>query len=114
MPCCIHERVMAQARLASTLIVVFSQVLVPRIDGGRVAAVEIMLANPAIKNLIREGKPFLLPNVIRTSSNTGMRTLDDALLDLYRRGIITKEYVLAFCQDAEDVNKTLRITSQAR
>ncbi|MCX6007344.1 MAG: type IV pilus twitching motility protein PilT [Chloroflexi bacterium] len=102
-----HERVMAQSRLASTLIAVFSQVLVPRIKGGRVAAVEIMLANSAVKNLIREGKPFLIPNTIRTSSNAGMKTLDDALVDLYRRGIITREYVFAFCQDAEDVNKTL-------
>ena len=109
-----HERVMAQSRLASTLIAVFSQVLVPRISGGRVAAVEIMLANAAVKNLIREGKPFLIPNTIRTSSNVGMKTLDDALVDLYRRGIITKEYVFAFCQDADDVNKTLRAANPAR
>lgn len=108
-----HERVMAQARLASTLIAVFSQVLVPRITGGRVAAVEIMLANSAVKNLIREGKPFLIPNTIRTSSNTGMKTLDDALVELYRNGIITREHVFAFCQDAEDVNKTLRAGGQA-
>jgi len=103
-----HERPMAQSRLASTLIAVFSQVLVPRISGGRVAAVEIMLANAAVKNLIREGKPFLIPNTIRTSSNIGMKTLDDALVDLYRKGIITREYVFAFCQDAEDVTKLLR------
>ncbi len=108
-----HERVMAQSRLASTLIAVFSQVLVPRISGGRVAAVEIMLANAAVKNLIREGKPFLIPNTIRTSSNVGMKTLDDALVDLYRRGIITKEYVFAFCQDAKDVNKTLGAANPA-
>ena len=109
-----HERVMAQSRLASTLIAVFSQVLVPRISGGRVAAVEIMLANAAVKNLIREGKPFLIPNTIRTSTNAGMKTLDDALLDLYKRGIITREYVLAFCQDAEDVNKVMRAAHLAR
>ena len=109
-----HERVMAQSRLASTLIAVFSQVLVPRIGGGRVAAVEIMLANSAVKNLIREGKPFLIPNTIRTNSNTGMKTLDDALVDLYRDGIISREYVFAFCHDAEDVNKTLRAGGPAR
>ena len=103
-----HERVMAQARLASSVIAVFSQVLVPRVTGGRVAAVEIMLATPAVKNLIREGKPFLIPNTIRTSSNMGMKTLDDALVDLYRRGIITQESLYAFCQDAEDIGKTLR------
>jgi twitching motility protein PilT len=103
-----HERTMAQARLASTLIAVFSQVLVPRIGGGRVAAVEIMLANPAVKNLIREGKSFLIPNTIRTCTNIGMKTLDDALVELYRRGTISREYVFAFCQDADDVNKTLK------
>ena len=103
-----HERVMAQARLASSLIAVFSQVLVPRIKGGRVAAVEVMLANSAVKNLIREGKPFLIPNTIRTSSNIGMKTLDDALIDLYRRDVISQESLYAFCQDAEDINKTLK------
>jgi twitching motility protein PilT len=102
-----HERTMAQARLASTIIAVFSQVLVPRVNGGRVAAVEVMLGTAAVKNLIREGKPFLIPNTIRTSSNLGMRTLDDALVELFRKGTITKEMVMAFCQDSDDINKTL-------
>ena len=103
-----HERQMAQSRLASTLLAVFCQVLVPRIGGGRVAAVEIMLASSAVKNLIREGKPFLIPNTIRTSANMGMRTMDDALVDLFRRKVISRESVYAFCQDADDVNKILR------
>jgi twitching motility protein PilT len=109
-----HERVMAQSRLASSLIAVFSQVLVPRLSGGRVAAVEIMLATPAVKNLIREGKPFLIPNSIRTSSNIGMKTLDDALVDLYRRGIISQDSLYAFCQDADDIGKTLKAAGIAR
>ena len=103
-----HERTMAQARLASSLIAIFSQVLVPRIGGGRIAAVEIMLATSAVKNLIREGKPFLIPNTVRTSSNVGMRTLDDALVDIFRKGIISRDSLYAFCQDADDVSKTLR------
>jgi twitching motility protein PilT len=98
---------MAQARLASTLNAVFSQVLVPRIKGGRVAAVEVMLGTAAVKNLIRKGKPFLIPNTIRTSSNLGMKTLDDLLVDLFRKGLITRESVMVFCQDADDINKTL-------
>ncbi|MCX6005437.1 MAG: type IV pilus twitching motility protein PilT [Chloroflexi bacterium] len=109
-----HERSMAQSRLASTLIGVFCQALVPRVNGGRVAAIEIMLATPAVKNLIREGKPFLIPNTIRTSSQLGMRTLDDALVELFRKEIISRESVFAFCQDADEVNKILRTSSLSR
>jgi twitching motility protein PilT len=109
-----HERPMAQSRLASTLIGVFSQVLAPKIGGGRVAAVEIMLANGAVKNLIREGKPFLIPNTIRTSSQQGMQTLDDALVNLFKRGVINRESMFAFCQDAEEINKILRSAGQVR
>ena len=100
-----HERTMALARLASVLIAVFCQALVPRVNGGRVAAVEIMLANPAIRNLIREGKVHLIPNTIRTNSQLGMQTLDDALVGLYRKGIIEWATALAYCQDPDEMEK---------
>jgi len=100
-----HERPMAQARLASVLLGVLCQALVPKVNGGRVAAVEIMLANPAIKNLIREGKVHLIPNTIRTQTQAGMQTLDEALLTLYRKGVIGWNSVLAFCQDVAEVEK---------
>ena len=100
-----HERPMAQARLASLLIGVLCQALVPRKDGGRVAAVEIMLASPAIRNLIRDGKTYLLSNTIRTQGQLGMQTLDDALVGLYREGTIDWAAVLAYCQDTEEVEK---------
>ncbi len=100
-----HERPMAAARLASVMVAVMCQALVPRIGGGRIAAVEVMLGTPPVKNLIRESKPFLLPNVIRTQAQQGMRTLDDALVDLYRKGIIEWSSVLAFCQNTEEVEK---------
>ena len=102
-----HERTMAQARLASVLIVVMCQVLVPRINGGRVAAVEIMLANSAVKNLIRDGKTHLLPNTIRTNSQAGMQTLDDALVAHYHKGVIERATLLAYCQDTEEVEKLI-------
>lgn len=100
-----HERPMAQARLASVLIGVLCQALVPKIGGGRVAAVEVMLANAPVKNLIREGKAHLLSNTIRTHGSLGMRTLDDALTELHSRQVISWESVLAFCQDPEEVVK---------
>jgi twitching motility protein PilT len=100
-----HERLLVQARLGSLLLGVLCQALVPRIGGGRVPAVEIMLANTAIKNLIREGKNHLLLNTIRTQSQAGMITLNQALVTLYKKGMISWDNVLAFCQDTEDVEK---------
>ena len=103
-----HQRHLAQTRLASLLIGALCQVLVPRADGsGRVAAVEIMLGNPAVKNLIREGKLYQLPNVIRTHRNIGMISLDEALVSLYLKGIISGESVLAFCNDRQEVEKLI-------
>lgn len=101
----LHERPLAQARLASVLLAVLGQVLVPRVGGGRVAAVEIMLGSPAVKNLIREGKIHLLPNVIRTQADLGMQPLGQALIDLYFKGTIDWATVLAWCQDEEEVKK---------
>lgn len=99
------ERPMAQARLASVLVGVLCQSLVPRIKSGRIAAVEIMLANSAVKNLIREGKTYLLSNTIRTHGNSGMRTLDDDLVRLYLKRIIDWRTVLDHCHDPEEVEK---------
>jgi twitching motility protein PilT len=103
-----EERHLAQARLASLLIGVLCQVLVPRADGiGRIAAVEIMLANPPVKNLIREGKIYQLPNVIRTHRDIGMISLDEALVSLYLKQIITGETLLAFCNERQEVEKLI-------
>jgi len=101
-----HERHLAQARLASLLLGVLCQTLIPKASGsGRVAAVEIMLANPAVKNLIREGKIYQLPNVIRTNTQLGMELLDQCLVRLYHQGIISRENLLAFCNDRDEVEK---------
>jgi twitching motility protein PilT len=75
---------------------VLSQALVPTVDGeGRVAAVEVMMATSAIRNMVREGKSHQLPGVIETGQRDGMQTLDQALMALLRRGLITREAVLA-------------------
>lgn len=107
-----HERYLAQTRLASLLLGVLCQVLVPRADGpGRAAATEIMLANMAVRNLIREGKIYQLPNVIRTHTYAGMQTLDQSLVNLYREGVISDESLLAFCNDRDEIEK---LTGNAR
>ena len=101
-----HERHLAQTRLASLLLGVLCQALVPRANGsGRTAAIEIMLAVPAVRNLIREGKIYQLPNVIRTHTREGMELLDQVLVKLYRQKIISRDHMLAFCNDQGEVEK---------
>jgi len=104
----LHERNLAQTRLASLLIAVLCQTLVPRADGsGRIAAVEIMLANSAVKNLLREGKTYQLANAIRTHRDIGMISLDEALVDLYLKQIINGETLMSFCNDRQEVEKLI-------
>jgi len=103
-----HQRHLAQIRLASLLVAVLCQALVPKADGtGRVAAVEIMLGNPPVKALIREGKVHQLPNIIRTHRDIGMISLDEALVSLYLKGKISGETVLSFCADRNEVEKLI-------
>ena len=102
------ERQLAQTRLASLLIGIMCQALVPKTDGhGRAPAVEIMLANSAVRNLIREGKIHQLPNAIRTHAKLGMQLLDQALVALHRNGVISRDNVYAYCNDHDEVEKLI-------
>ena len=99
-----HERYLAQMRLSSLLVAVICQTLVPRTDGsGRIAAVEILMANQPAKSLIREGKLYQLPSVIRTHHSSGMVSRDDSLIDLYDRKIITRDTMFSYCSDRHEV-----------
>ena len=101
-----HERHLAQSRLASLLLGVLCQALIPKADGsGRIAAVEVMLANLAVRNLIREGKIYQLPNTMRMHTQLGMVLLDQALVNLHRKGIISRESLLAFCNNRDEVGQ---------
>jgi len=103
-----HERHLAQSQLASLLLGVLCQVLIPKAGGsGRVPAVEVMLANPAVRNTIREGRIHQLPNAIVTHTRLGMVLLDQALVDLYHRGTISQESLFTFCNNADEVTKLL-------
>ncbi len=81
---------------------VISQQLVQTIDGRkRVAALEVMVANPAIRNLIRENKTYQIQNIIQTGSKHGMQSMDQELVNLYRQGSISRDSVLSRCTDYE-------------
>ena len=80
-----------RAQLSNTLVGIFSQRLIPRISGGRIPAYELLIANVAVKNLIRENKIHEIDLVIETSSDAGMVSLNQSLLDLVRKGEITMD-----------------------
>jgi twitching motility protein PilT len=86
-----HQQSQIRTQLSESLQGVIAQTLIPKIGGGRVAALEIMTTTAAVKNLIREGKTFQLPSIIETNSNLGMMTLGQALQELVIKGIITPE-----------------------
>jgi twitching motility protein PilT len=103
-----NDRSLVQMRLASLLTAVLCQNLVPRADGsGRIAAVEIMLVNPAIRNLIREGKLSLLINALHDYGEKANVTLDEALVKLYQQGIINMETVIKFCREPDEISRTI-------
>lgn len=104
-----HQQQQIRIQLSMVLEAVISQQLIPTADKkGRVAAFEVMLANAAIKNMIREGKTYQIQSMIQTNGKLGMITMDDALYQLYRSGRITGEQALIFSQDRQAVEKRLR------
>lgn len=94
-----HLQQQISSQLSSVLLGVISQRLIPKIGGGRVLAAEIMVANGAIRSLIREGKNFQIPNVIQTSAAEGMISLDKVLAEYVSRGDITLEDGLNYALD---------------
>lgn len=90
------QREQVGIQLAATLEGVISQRLVPKIEGGRVPAVEIMLGTQAVKTNIRERKSHLLDNIIQTSSNIGMITLESSLATLVKSGTISLDTAQGF------------------
>ncbi|ABG82519.1 twitching motility protein PilT [Clostridium perfringens ATCC 13124] len=102
-----HQQEQIKIQLASVLQIIISQQLVETVDGDRNAALEIMVATPAIKNLIREGKTHQIESSIQTGSKYGMRTMDMELANLYREGIITQETAMNSAIDREILSRLL-------
>jgi len=94
------EQEQIRSTLADCIRAVVSQALFKRIDRkGRVAALEIMIATPAVRNLIREGKTFQIPSMIQTGKKYGMQSLDDAIMDLLNKKIISPEEAYNKCAE---------------
>lgn len=110
-----HERHLVQSRLSTLLVAVLCQTLVPRLDKpGLTAAIEILLANTAVRSVIRDGKIFQIPNIIRTNQQEGMQLLDHALIKLYRHKLISNQNLYAFCNDRDEIERLFGAPEKSR
>lgn len=102
-----HQQSQVRIQLSMVLKAVVSQQLLPLVGGGLEPAFEIMIVNPAIQNMIREGKVHQMDNVIYAGADIGMRTMDNDILRLYREGRITKETALTYAVNPEVLERKL-------
>ncbi len=96
----VDQRDQIRIMVSESLRGIVSQQLVPRIDGdGRALALEILVNTPAVAASIRDGKTFMLPGIMQTGRNVGMKLMDDALRSLYDKGIISQEECMSRAED---------------
>lgn len=101
-----NQQQQIRIQLASVLECVVSQQLLKKADGsGRVAALEVLFANNAVRNLIRESKTYQIASIMQTNKRAGMQTMDDALYDLYMRKLIDADNAVTYAQDPVSMNK---------
>lgn len=103
-----HQQPQIRAQLSNILMAICSQRLVPTIGGGRVAAAEILVANPAVRNIIREGKAHQLDAIIQTGAEVGMQTMDRTLVSLVQSGTITYDNARECAVDITEFERLMR------
>lgn len=103
-----HQQPQVRSQLANILQGICAQRLVPAIGGGRVVAAEVMVANPAIRNIIREGKTHQLDTVIQTGADQGMQTMDRTLVKLVQSGVVTYDDAREFAVDLVEFERLMR------
>ena len=103
-----HQQPQVRSQLANILQGICAQRLVPAIGGGRVVAAEVMVANPAIRNIIREGKSHQLDTIIQTGGDQGMQTMDRTLVKLVQSGVVTYDNAREFAVDLVEFERLMR------
>lgn len=103
-----HQQPQIRAQLSNILMAIVSQRLVPTIGGGRVAAAEILVATPAVRNIIREGKSHQLDAVIQTGAEFGMQSMDKTLVSLIHSGTITYDEARNYAVDLDELDRLMR------
>lgn len=94
-----HQQAQIRMQLSNVLLGIISQRLLPRVSGGRIVAAEVLMANNAVRNLIREGKTHQIPNIIQTSAAEGMIVLDKVLAELVSKGEVSLDDAMTWAID---------------
>jgi len=102
-----NQQEQIRVQLSTAIIAILSQSLLPKIGGGRVAAYEMLVVEPAIANLIRENKTFRINSSIQTGAKKGMILLDDSLFNLWKAGKVTAEDALSRSNNPEDFQRRI-------
>ena len=97
-----------RVQLSTVITAIISQRLVPAIDGGRIPVFEILTATPAVRNVIREGKSFMIDNIIQTSSDLGMISFDAYMAKLVFEGKVSEEVALSYSSNPLELQNKLR------
>jgi len=103
-----HQQPQIRAQLSNILMAICSQRLIPSIGGGRVASAELLVATPAVRNIIREGKSHQLDAVIQTGAEHGMQSMDKTLVNLIHAGTITYDEARNVAVDLEELDRLMR------
>lgn len=103
-----HQQPQIRAQLSNILMAIASQRLIPTIGGGRVAAAEILVATPAVRNIIREGKSHQLEAVIQTGAEFGMQSMDKQLVNLIHAGTISYDEAKNYAVDLDELDRLMR------
>ncbi len=103
-----NQQPQVRLQLSANLEAVFSQRLIPKAAGGRAVAYEIMVGTHAVRTSIREGRTHMIDNIIQTSAEYGMKTLEMSLAELVNGGVITMEMAMAYAFRPEDVRRYIK------
>ncbi|HTE57546.1 MAG TPA: type IV pilus twitching motility protein PilT [Verrucomicrobiae bacterium] len=103
-----HQQPQIRAQLSNILMAIVAQRLMPAIGGGRVAAAEILVATPAVRNIIREGKSHQLEAVIQTGAEFGMQSMDKTLVSMIHNGTVTYDEARMIAVDIDELDRLMR------
>lgn len=103
-----HQQPQVRAQLGNILMAICSQRLIPALGGGRVVAAEILIATPAVRNIIREGKNYQLEAVIQTGADSGMQSMDRVLIGLVHSGAISYDEARNYAVDVQELDRLMR------